>query len=94
MFEQDKAYKKNFSRLERIAGEKKYGFNTDKERVNKVVGLMTKNFKEFRDYYCPCKQHHPLDREADPLCPCEELNSEIDENGHCICRLFYSKKEV
>ncbi len=94
MFEQDEAYNENFQRLEKIIDETGYVFNPDKERINKVVGLMTKNFKEFGDYYCPCKQHHPLDMGADPLCPCEELNNEINENGHCICRLFYSTKEV
>ncbi|RKX70130.1 ferredoxin:thioredoxin reductase [candidate division WOR-3 bacterium] len=91
MFEEDDAYLENLRRLEKIAREKGYIFNPDKERVNKVVGLMTKNFKEFGKYYCPCKQHHPLDPEKDPLCPCPDLDQEVARDGHCYCRLFYKK---
>lgn len=91
MFEQDDAYNENYNRLEGIARENGYVFNPDKERLNKVIGLMTRNYKEFGKYYCPCKQHHPLDLKVDPLCPCEKLNKEIDDLGHCTCRVFYKK---
>ena len=93
MFEEDSAYKENYQRLEKIAQEKGYVFNEDKERVNKVIGLMTNNYKEFGKYYCPCKQHHPLELDKDPLCPCPELDEEVARDGNCYCRLFY-KKEV
>ena len=94
MFEQDDAYNENLRRLENAADENGYILNPDNERANKIVGLMTRNYKEFGKYYCPCKQHHPLDQAADPLCPCEDLDKEIIERGHCTCRLFYSNKEV
>jgi len=93
MFEQDNGYNENFRRLEKIVNEKGYVFNPDKKRLNKVVGLMTRNFKEFGKYYCPCKQHHPLDQEVDLLCPCEELDKEIEKYGHCTCKVFYKKRE-
>ncbi len=94
MFEEDEAYISNLVRLEKNAVKNGYILNPDKERLNKVVGLMTRNFREFGKYYCPCKQHHPLDPETDPLCPCEELHEEITENGHCTCKVFYRREEV
>ncbi len=92
MFEENSAYKENYQRLEKIAREKGYVFNSDKERVNKVISLMTNNYKEFGKYYCPCKQHHPLDPEKDTLCPCPELDEEVARDGNCYCRLFYKKE--
>lgn len=93
MFEEDDAYKENYKRLEKIAKEKGHTFNPDKERVNKVIGLMTNNFKEFGKYYCPCKQQHPLDPDVDPLCPCLQIDDEVIKDGHCFCRLFYKGGE-
>jgi len=91
-FEEDEAYRANFRRLEDIAGQKGLIFNPDLERVNKVVGLMTRNFKDFGDYFCPCKQSHPLDASKDTLCPCREIDEEIAAEGNCFCRLFYKSK--
>jgi len=89
MFEEDDTFKENYARLTKIAEDKGYTFNSDKERENKVIGLMTKNFKEFGEYFCPCKQHHPLDPKSDPLCPCDELEKEVGKDGHCFCKLFF-----
>ncbi len=63
--------------------------NPDEERVQKVVGLMTMNHTETGDYYCPCKQSHPLDTEKDVVCPCPDMEQELDRDGYCFCKLFY-----
>ena len=89
MFEEDDTYKENHKRLTRIATGNGYIFNPDKKRVNKVIGLMTRNIKEFGRYYCPCKQHHPLDTKVDPLCPCDTIDEEVAQDGHCFCKLFF-----
>ena len=93
MFEQDEAYNENFKRLEKIVNERGYVFNPDAKRLNKVVGLMTRNYREFGNFYCPCKQHHPLDQKVDTLCPCEELDKEINDFGYCTCRVFYRRDD-
>ncbi len=89
MFEEDGAYKENYNRLAEVAKANGLIFNPDRERENKVIGLMTRNFKEFGKYYCPCKQQHPLNPETDPLCPCKEIDEEIVKDGHCYCKLFF-----
>ena len=77
--------------LARIAEENGLTLNPDEERVEKVVGLMTENVAEFGKRYCPCKQSHPLAPEKDVLCPCPTWKSEIADDGHCFCRLFYAE---
>lgn len=89
MFDEDQAYKENQTRLRQFADRQGYVFNADAERVNKVIGLMTRNLADFGRYYCPCKQSHPLDPVRDTLCPCPEVAAEIEQEGCCFCRLFY-----
>ncbi|MBN1940172.1 MAG: hypothetical protein JW843_11330 [Candidatus Aminicenantes bacterium] len=88
-FEENESYQANFRRLDEYAGRNGLVFNADSERVNKVVGLMTRNFVEFGHYFCPCKQSHPLDPAKDTRCPCREIDEEIAAEGNCFCRLFY-----
>lgn len=86
-----KEYNDNFTRITRMAEEFGFALNPDQERIQKVVGLMTMNYNEFGKYYCPCKQSHPLDPEKDVVCPCPPLAEEVQKDGYCFCKLFYSK---
>ena len=83
-------YLKTLERAEDIAERTGYIINPDMERVRKVIGLMTMNFMETGKYFCPCKQSHPLDPENDVVCPCTEIHQEVEKDGNCFCRLFYS----
>jgi len=85
------AYDTNLNRLLAIACEQGLVLNPDPARVNKVVGLMTHNFLAVGEYICPCKQEHkPAQRGVDKACPCPEWLSEIAQDGHCYCRLFFT----
>ena len=77
--------------LSQMAERNGYILNPDQERVEKVVGLMTENLMTAGRRFCPCKQSRPLNREKDVICPCPTLKAEIDEDGHCFCRLFFRK---
>jgi ferredoxin-thioredoxin reductase catalytic chain len=68
-----------------------YILNPDRERVEKVVGLMTENLVAAGQRFCPCKQTHPLNRDKDMTCPCPPWKVEIEKDGHCFCRLFYRR---
>ena len=78
-------------RASEIARKNGYIINPDQIRVEKVIGLMTENFISVQKYICPCKQTHPVDPAADVACPCPSWKTEIEESGHCYCRLFYRK---
>lgn len=85
-------YEKNLNRLELIAEVKGLTLNEDQERVQKVVGLMTDNFKDHGHYFCPCKQINDIpEKGVDVICPCPELDAEIENTGACHCRLFYKQ---
>ena len=85
------AYNKNLERIEGIANSNGHQLNPDEERVKKVIGLITMNFNEFGEYFCPCKQNHPLNPEEDITCPCLEIDEEIKKDGYCFCKLFFGK---
>jgi len=83
-------YDDNMKRLKTFASEKGWILNPDEERVKKVVGLMTSNYEDHGDYYCPCKQSGDAPRIGnDVICPCPEAAAEVEQDGHCYCRLFY-----
>ena len=82
-------YTTTLARARSIANENGWMLNPDTARMEKVLGLMTMNFTETGEFFCPCKQSHPLDPGTDTICPCPELDSEIAQEGHCYCRLFY-----
>jgi len=83
-------YGKTLNHAEEIIGKAGCTINPDDQRVQKVVGLMTMNFTAAGKYYCPCKQSHPLDTEKDVICPCPEMEAEIDADGFCFCKLFFT----
>ncbi|NOQ21385.1 MAG: hypothetical protein GQ565_01870 [Candidatus Aegiribacteria sp.] len=82
-------YNRTLNRANEIAEKAGCTFNPDKARVQKVIGLMTMNNTAAGDYYCPCKQSHPLDTEKDVICPCSGMKMEIDGEGCCFCKLFF-----
>ena len=75
--------------LKKIADRFGYVLNPDDEALNRVAQSMTKIRIEYGKNYCPCKRHYPLDKEVDPLCPCETFKDEIAQNGHCECHIFF-----
>lgn len=87
----DEEYGILLGELTGIARAAGFALNSDAERLDKVVGLMTENLVATGRRYCPCKQSHPLDTVKDPVCPCFEWKEEIGRDGNCFCRLFFEK---
>ena len=88
MFENDDDYKKNYERLKKVGDKKGLIFNPNQDWVEQIIRLMTKNKEGYGKYYCPCKQHHPVDTKTDVVCPCPTMLEEIERDGFCHCRLF------
>lgn len=81
---------RNMKRLKALAADHGLVLNPDGKRVDKVAGLMAKNFDLVGEWVCPCKQtRRPPEKGADQLCPCDEWLEEIERDGHCCCRVFY-----
>jgi ferredoxin-thioredoxin reductase catalytic chain len=84
------AYEENIARIEKIAAERGLALNSDMKRVEKVARLMTDSFIAIGEYVCPCKQEHrPPVKGKEVLCPCPDMDAEIETDGHCHCRLFF-----
>ncbi|NLP05914.1 ferredoxin:thioredoxin reductase [Candidatus Fermentibacteria bacterium] len=83
-------YASLLEKMQGIASKNGLVLNPDKERIEKVLGLMTENLVATGKPYCPCKQSHPLDPSKDKTCTCPEWKEEIAADGHCFCRLFYA----
>jgi len=88
-------YGRNIERLKRLAGENGLVLNPDGARVEKVAGLMADNHDLVGEWVCPCKQENrsPV-RGVDKTCPCPEWLEEVEQDGCCGCRLFYSPEEA
>ncbi len=79
----EEAYTITSNRTAKIANERGLVLNTESSRVDKIIGLLTKAKLSYNTYSCPCKNDHPI-------CPCDALSQEINQDGHCRCRLFYA----
>lgn len=85
-------YEQNLNRLKGIAESNGLILNPDQQRVEKVVGLMATNYEITEEWICPCKQTvKPAEKGKDIVCPCPEWQDEIEDLGHCHCKLFYAK---
>ncbi len=77
--------------LQNVAKCFNYAINPDDKALRRVVSYMAENKRRFGNYYCPCKQHYPLDQQVDPVCPCKPFRDEIKRDGHCECHVFFDK---
>ncbi len=88
-------YGRNIESLKRLAGENGLVLNPDGARLEKVAGLMAENRDLVGEWVWPCKQENrPAVRGGDRICPCPEWLDEVDRDGCCGCRLFYSPEEA
>lgn len=88
-------YQANLARLTDIAKQNGFVLNPDEERVKKVVGLMANNYDIAEEWICPCKQTvKPAEKGRDKTCPCDEWTDEIDAEGCCFCKLFYTEEKA
>lgn len=78
--------------LQRIADKFGYKLNPNEKTFGQIATYMTKNKEQYGKYFCPCKQHFPLDNKKDPVCPCIEFHEEIKNNGYCECHLFFDEE--
>lgn len=61
----------------------------DEEKIKELLLIENKYLRSEGFAYCPCKIEHI----AENICPCVTCIEEINENGHCHCRMFIKKEE-
>lgn len=78
-------------RLEKYLSGKEFYFNPDPETVDSILVAMAKRKERYGEEYCPCRRvTGDTQEDAKIICPCVYHEAEIDEQGHCHCRLFTS----
>ena len=69
-----------------------FGLNLNKKAVETIVKGLLENEKKYGQRYCPCRRVTGNAEEDRPkICPCAWHRQEIERDGHCYCRLFFSK---
>jgi ferredoxin-thioredoxin reductase catalytic subunit len=89
----DSLEKNVLERSEKYAKMKGFALNGDEKVLGLVVAGLARNERENGFAYCPCRALTG-DKKADAknICPCSFHLDEIAKDGHCRCRLFFSKK--
>jgi len=78
---------------EAYAKKKGFVLDPDPEELDLVLEGLAANKRAHGRQYCPCR---PLSGDPDDdrakICPCKWHLEEIARDGHCHCRLFFSKE--
>jgi ferredoxin-thioredoxin reductase catalytic subunit len=75
----------------KVAEKNTYELNPNEAQLQNLVRHLADNKAKHGRYFCPCKQHYPLQPENDPVCPCFTFHDEIKDQGYCECHLFYNR---
>jgi ferredoxin-thioredoxin reductase catalytic subunit len=77
---------------EEYANKNGFKLNPNREVVKRLVKGILENEKKYRFRYCPCRRISGNPEEDRPkICPCNFMRTEIEEQGHCLCELFFKK---
>jgi len=77
--------------LIKVAARFGYVLNPNEKALGLITGYLAENKMKYGKYFCPCKQHFPIEIENDPLCPCPSFRDEIKSNGFCECHVFFDR---
>ena len=77
---------------EEYAQKNGFRLNPGKGIVERLVKGLLENEKKYGARYCPCRRIAANKEEDRPkICPCQFMRNEIEEQGHCLCGLFFRK---
>ncbi|MEW6041296.1 MAG: ferredoxin-thioredoxin reductase catalytic domain-containing protein [Elusimicrobiota bacterium] len=71
----------------RLSGFK---LNPDSAILEIVIEGLARNKEKYGKYYCPCRRvtGNP-EEDRKKICPCVWHKDEINQQGHCLCNLYY-----
>lgn len=76
-----------------VARYQNWEVNTDAEFVDQLADGLARNYNTHGYYLCPCRDGDG-DRGADKdiICPCDYVEADHQDYGHCLCGLFLSRE--
>lgn len=77
---------------EKYAKENGFKLNPDGEVVKRIIKGLIENEKKYNFRYCPCRRvtGNP-EEDKSKICPCDFMQTEIEEQNHCLCGLFFKQ---
>lgn len=77
---------------ERYAKENGLILNPNREAVERIIRGLLQNEKKCGARYCPCRRvTGDPEEDKKKICPCDFMQTEIEEQGHCLCGLFWKE---
>lgn len=77
---------------------KNHNYVVKESELERVIKGLRRNFERYDLYFCPCKRYLPdpddPDWNAINECPCQSVHDDIHKNGHCYCRLFWTREAL
>ena len=81
--------------IEKYADVAGLALNPDKERVNQLIKGLMANERKWGFRYCPCRVvTGDKKKDAKNICPCYWHKKELEQQGHCLCKLFFTKEKA
>jgi len=89
MTNDDDKIEKVIREYEEYAKKNNFSLNSDRKIAEGIIKSLLEREKKFGFRYCPCRKISDNPEEDKKIiCPCYFHLSEIERNGHCLCRLF------
>lgn len=80
---------KMIKEYEEYATKNNYKLNPNIEVVKIIIKRLLENEKKYGFRYCPCRRiWGNSEEDKKKICPCDFRQTEIEEQGHCLCGLF------
>ena len=75
-----------------VARHQGWVLNPDSEFVDQLAEGLAVNYNNYGYYLCPCRDGDgDRDADVDIICPCDYVEPDHKEYGHCLCGLFLSE---
>ncbi len=81
---------RSINELYEISKAKNWRLNPDDKIVKMILEKENKDFELLKNYYCPCKRQ----KTKENVCPCENAQNEINQDGHCHCLLYWDNNPM
>ena len=76
-----------------VARHQGWALNPDEEFVNQLAAGLAHNYNVYGYFLCPCRDGDGDRRlDKDIICPCDYVEADHKEYGHCLCGLFLSQE--
>ena len=88
----DKKVKNLIESYEEYAERNGFKLNPNREVVERLVKGLLANEERYGARYCPCRRvTGNKEEDKGKICPCQFMRKEIEEQGRCLCGLFWKE---